>query len=117
MMSLCQVYSRVNEEEDDDKSIEMLTLDELLQEIAVKLLLLVVRFSKREYESYSLMSEFVASIPQEIADPNPLENSFEKSMFINETAAPEILHFSGGTVNTNVLGEPEFLGIFLKLNC
>lgn len=52
-------------------------------------------------------------MPQDISDPKPLENSLEKSMFIVQTAAPGVDHIKEGTVNTYVLEDPAFLGIFL----
>jgi hypothetical protein len=35
MISLCQIFSRINEVDSDDKSMDMLTRDMLLQEIDV----------------------------------------------------------------------------------
>ena len=76
-----------------------------------------VRLSSNEYESSSLTSVLVASIPQETSDPNPLENSLEKLILIVSTAAPGVDHFKAGTANTYVLEDPAFLGIFVKVNC
>lgn len=64
-----------------------------------------------------MTKEFVASMPQKIFDPKPLANSFEKSMRIDEMVAPAVVHFKGGTVNTYVLDDPAFRGIFVNVNC
>jgi len=69
------------------------------------------------YVSCSVTKEFVASIPQKISDPKPLANSFEKPIVIAERATPGVVHFKGGTVNTYVLADPAFLGIFVKVSC
>jgi hypothetical protein len=76
-----------------------------------------VRLSSNEYDSSSLTSVLVASIPQETSDPSPLENSLEKSILIVSTVAPGVDHFKAGTANTYALEDPAFLGIFVNASC